>query len=120
MMFERGTIRRWRSMEPVVWHIGRSQSGRVIVIPSGREFESSVPRWAQWFISQDDPRFLLAALVHDVMLEDGIYGPPQAAAEWYDGALAGGAPRWRAAVAFVAVAAWSVTGSIHTPQKIAV
>ena len=107
-MFERGVRRRWRSSAPVRWHIGRAQSGRVVEIAAGREFESSIPWWAAWFIHPDDPRFLLAALIHDVMLEDRIYGRAQAAAEWLDGALAGGAPPWKAKVAFVAVAAWAV------------
>jgi hypothetical protein len=107
-MFERGTSRRWRSSAPVDWEIGRQGSGRWITIPAGRQFESSVPWWAWFFISRDDPRFLLAALVHDHMLEAGLYGRPQAAAEWYDGALAGGAPRWKAKLAYVAVAAWAV------------
>mgnify|MGYP000589673145 CR=1 FL=1 len=107
-MFERGTTRRWRSTQRIVWEIGRQGSGRTIIIPPGREFESSVPKLFRWFISPDDPRFLLAALVHDHMLEAGIYGRPQAAAEWYDGALAGGAPRGKAKLAFIAVAAWAV------------
>lgn len=107
-MFVRGHARRWRSAADVTWHIGRAQSGRIIVISAGREFESSVPWWARWIISQDDPRFLLAALIHDVMLEDRIYGRAQAAAEWLDAALAGGAPAHIARPAFVAVAIWAV------------
>lgn len=106
--FIRGTTRRWRNADPVTWHIGRAQSGRIITIPPGREFESSVPIWARLILSPDDPRFLLAALIHDVMLEDGIYGRTQAAAEWHDAALAGGAPRRLAALAYIAVAAWAV------------
>lgn len=108
--FERGASRRWRNRTPVTWHIGRAQSGRIITIPPGREFESSVPIWARLILSRDDPRFLLAALIHDVMLEDGIYGPTQAAAEWHDAALAGGAPRRLAALAYIAIAAWAVMG----------
>lgn len=77
-------------------------------IPPGFEFESSVPWWGKLFINPDDPRFLLAAAVHDFMLESGIYGRPQAAAEWYDAALAGGAPILKAKIAFVCVAFWAV------------
>ena len=93
---------------PIDWEIGAKDSGRFVTIPAGTEFESSVPAWARWFIGQDDPRFLMAALVHDYMLESGLYGRPQAAAEWYDVALAGGAPVFRAKVAFVAIAFWAV------------
>lgn len=110
-MFERGTYRRWRSTRPLEWEIGRQGSGRWVTIPAKTEFESSVPWWARWFISRDDPRFLLAALVHDHLLEAGAYARPQAAAEWYDGALAGGAPGWKAKIAFVGIAAWAVIKS---------
>ena len=104
MMFERGTIRRWRSTRPVEWEVGTKGSGRRITIPAGTEFESSVPWYGRWFVSPDDPHFLLAALVHDHLLESGIYGRTQAAAEWYDGARAGGAPNLKAKVGYVAVA----------------
>lgn len=106
--FVRGERRAWRSVQAIAWHVGRKGSGDVVMIPEGREFESSVPVWMRWVISPDDPRFLLAALVHDYMLEEGIYGRPQAAAEWLDAALAGGAPPFRTRVFFVAVAAWAV------------
>lgn len=107
-MFERGTVRRWRNTRPVRWEVGRKGSGDWITIPAGREFESSVPSFFQWFLHPDDPRFLLAALVHDVMLESGRYGRPQAAAEWYDGARAAHAPVLKSKLAFVAVATWAV------------
>jgi len=108
LRFERGLFRRWRSRDWIGWEVGRKGSQRYVTIPAGREFESSVPWWARWLIHPDDPRFLLAALVHDHMLEAGIYGRPQAAAEWYDGALAGGAPRWKAKLAYIGIAAWAV------------
>jgi hypothetical protein len=107
-MFERGVKRRWRSNKDLDWEVGHKGSGRWIVIPAGKEFESSVPWWARWLFPRDDKRFFLAALVHDYLLEAGIYGRPQAAAEWYDGALAGGAPQWKARLGFVGVAAWAV------------
>ncbi len=103
--FERGQTRRWRSIDDVAWHVGCKDSGYRVVIPAGTEFESSVPWWARIVWSPDDPKFLLAALVHDHLLEVEIYGPPQAAAEWFDAALAGGASRWRAGLGFVALAA---------------
>lgn len=107
-MFERGTVRRWRVLIPVKWEVGRKGSGDWVTIPAGREFESSVPWWARWFLRRDDPRFLLAAAVHDYMLESGRYGRAQAAAEWYDAALAGLAPGWKARLSFLAIAAWAV------------
>ena len=107
-MFERGEKRRWRTTQPIDWEVGRQGSEDWVTIEPGREFESSVPFWAVWFLHPDDPRFLLAALVHDYMLESGRYGRVQAAAEWFDGALAGQAPRWKAKIAFIGVAAWAV------------
>lgn len=102
-MFERGVKRRWRNVSPIIWEVGRKGSGNHITIPAGTEFESSVPWVGRWFIGRDDKRFLLAALVHDHMLESGRYGPLQAAAEWFDGALAGGAPRTKAKIAVVGI-----------------
>lgn len=107
-MFERGEKRRWRTTQPIDWEVGRKGSGDWVTIPPGREFESSVPWWAVWYLHPDDPRYLLAAAVHDYMLESGRYGRAQAAAEWFDGALAGGAPTRQAKVAYIAVAAWAV------------
>jgi len=103
-MFTEGYHRRWRTDRRHVWEVGGAGSGRFITIPAGTEFESSVPQWARWFISPDDKRFLLAALVHDYLLEAGVYERPQAAAEWYDAARAGAAPAFRAKVAYIALA----------------
>ena len=104
---ERGTQRRWRTHHPVEWAVG-NKGGYKITIPAGTDFESSVTWWGRWFVGQDDPRFLLAALVHDYLLEAGTYGRVQAAAEWYDGARAANAPAFRAKVGFIAVAFWAV------------
>lgn len=105
---ERGTVRRWRTLDPVAWDVGLKGSAYRLTIPAGTEFESSVPWWARWWISADDPRFLLAALVHDYLLEIQVYGRAQAAAEWFDGAKSGGAPLLKAKIAFVGLAAWAV------------
>jgi hypothetical protein len=106
--FKRGTKRRWQNVDPVPWEVGTKGSGAFITIPAGTEFESNVPWYGRWFVSPDDPRFLLAALVHDYLLESGIYGRTQAAAEWYDGARAGGAPSFKSKIGYVAVAVIAV------------
>jgi len=108
LVLERGTKRKWKTYYPVTWDVGSVGSGRTIVIPAGTEFESSVPKFATWFIHPDDPRFLLAALVHDYLLEVGSYGRLQAAAEWYDGAKASNAPTFKAKVGFIAISVWCV------------
>jgi hypothetical protein len=106
--FARGLDRRWALSHDVDWEIGSQGSGRWITIPAGTEFESSVPWALRWFVSPDDQRFLLAALVHDYMLESGRFGPLQAAAEWFDGAMAGGAPRTKAKTLFAGIALYAV------------
>jgi hypothetical protein len=108
LALERGTHRRWRTYGPVTWMVGSKTSGILVTIPAGTEFEISVPWCLRWIIGQDDPCFLLAALVHDWLLESGTYGPAQAAAEWYDGARAAGAPVWKAKASFLAVSVWAV------------
>ena len=89
---ERGQSRRYRTKLQVVWSIGRKGSDWQFVIEAGREFESSVPWFLTWLLDPDDPRFLLPALIHDVLLETG-YRRFFAAGEWYDAALSQGGPR---------------------------
>lgn len=108
-LYVRGTSRRWRATGSLEWAIGGKHVEHVVTLPAGQEFESSVPWWGRWFINRDDPRFLLAARVHDYLLEHG-YGRPQAAAEWYDGTRTSRAPLWKSKIAYIAVAAWAVIG----------
>lgn len=107
-MYKRGVSRRWQTTQDVVWEVGRKGSGDFVVVPAGFEFENSVPLLFRWFIQQDDPKFLFPALIHDYMLESGIYGAAQAAAEWFDACRKAKAPMWKAKPAFVAIAAWAV------------
>jgi hypothetical protein len=106
--FAQGQARRWILTAPLVWELGSKGSGHLITIPIATEFESSVPWGLRWFVSPDDPRFLLAALVHDYMLESGRFGRLQAAAEWFDGAMAGGAPRAKAKALYVGISIYAV------------
>ena len=104
-IFERGTVRRWRTTIPIPWDVGRKASGHRVTIPAGTEFESSVPFFARWWLSRDDPRYLLAALVHDYLLEAGIYGRLQAGADWDDAARAAGAPAAKTNLALMGIMA---------------
>lgn len=92
---------------PLRWRIGGPMVDHPVIIPAGFTFDSSVPWYLRWLLSPHDPRFLLAACVHDWLLEQG-YGRAQAAAEWYDGARKGGAPYKLARRYYVAVAWWAV------------
>lgn len=84
------------------WEIGRAESGRILAVPVGREFESSVPRCLQWLWSPDDPYFLKAAVVHDMLLEEGN-GAVFSDSQWFDAAASVGAPMWRTWLAYGAM-----------------
>lgn len=107
-MFERGGSRGWVTTEAIEWDLGRKDSGYTLYIWAGKEFESSVPWYLTWLMNPDDPRFLLAACVHDVLLEDG-FRPFFSASEWYDAALKGGASKGFALLAAVFI---SLRGSL--------
>lgn len=106
-LFVRAGADRYRLAAPLAWRIGGPMVDHPVLIPAGFVFDSSVPWALRWILSPHEPRFLLAACVHDWLLAQG-YGRAQAAAEWLDGARAGGAPPALARWAFVAVAAWAV------------
>lgn len=85
---------------PILWAIGKKNSGWVLCIPAGFAFESSVPRWLWWAFSPDDPAFLKAACVHDRLLLEG-YRRAFADSQWLDAARSEHAPVWRREVAFL-------------------
>lgn len=98
----RGTVRRWVTIQEVTWDIGLPNSGWRLAIPSDTGFESSIPRLLHWLIDPDDPRFLLAALVHDVLLERG-YKPAFADSQWVEAAMSECAPSLKIKLAYVAM-----------------
>jgi hypothetical protein len=102
-----GGARRYVTTRAISWGIGAKGSPWRLIIPAGREFESSVPRFARWILSPDDPRFLRAALIHDHLLEAG-FRPFFAAGEWYDAALSQGAPRALALIAALGVTLFTI------------
>lgn len=81
------------------WWIGKENSGWVLTVPAGREFESSVPRLFRWFFSPDDPYFLKAAATHDMLLESG-YRQAFADSQWFEAALSDHAPPFKTWLAF--------------------
>jgi hypothetical protein len=84
------------------WYLGKDNFGVPIVIPVGREFESSVPPLLGWIISPDDPKFLRAALVHDFLLESG-HGAWTSAGEWYRLTILDGANKRHALICGLAI-----------------
>lgn len=91
----KGGSRGYVLVAPIVWHLGKKDSGHILTIPKGTEFESSVPWVLRWLWSVDDPYFLKAAAIHDFMLENG-YFKDSADSEWYQAALCENAPRLKA------------------------
>lgn len=87
------------TVSEVRWHLMWKGSPYVLAIPAGREFESSVPRILQWLWSPDDPYYLKAALIHDVLLESGSR-TFEADSQWRAAALSEKAPAFRTGVAF--------------------
>jgi hypothetical protein len=101
----RGPAGRYATTAPLAWDVGRLGSGWVLTIPPGFAFDSSVPAWARWYFSPDDPRWLLAAAVHDCLLEQG-HDRAFAACEWLRAARAMDS-RKRVWFAFVGVFLWA-------------
>ncbi len=95
----KGGARGYVSTKTVTWHLMWKGSPYILTIPPGREFESSVPRSLQWLWSCDDPYFLKAALIHDVLLENGARGF-EADSQWRAAALSEQAPAIRTGVAY--------------------
>ncbi|PHR57944.1 MAG: hypothetical protein COA43_11245 [Robiginitomaculum sp.] len=53
------------------WEIGAKGSGWWLEVPKGYEFDISVPRVFEWVLSPFDRRVLLAAAIHDRLLDLG-------------------------------------------------
>ena len=75
-------------------------------MPAGFAFDISAPRCLQWIVSPLDRRYLLAAAVHDWLLQDG-WKRNRAAIEFYHGLLAMGVKRWWAVVMTACVLVWT-------------
>lgn len=97
---EKGGPRDYVVVQPVEWWIGKKHSGWKFTVPVGRAFESSVPPALRWAFSPDDPYFLKAAAVHDMLLEEG-YRNAFADSQWFEVAMSVHAPMWRAWIAYL-------------------
>lgn len=92
---KKGGTRGYVTTRPLEWWIGKKESGWLLTVPAGREFESSVPRILWWLFSPDDPFFLKSACIHDMLLEEG-YRHAFADSQWFEAALSEHAPTLRA------------------------
>lgn len=96
----------FRLIEPLHWEVGRVGSGLVAIVPAGYLFDVSVPRHLRWLVSPADRRLLLAAAIHDWLLDDN-WSANRAAIEFYHGLRAGGVGCFWAATMTTAVLIWT-------------
>lgn len=95
----KGGARGYTTTRTVTWNLMWKGSPFILTIEPGRSFESSVPRSLQWFWSPDDPYYLKAALIHDVLLESGSRWI-EADSQWFAAALSEHAPPIKTALAW--------------------
>lgn len=100
--YEKGGARGYVTTRPLLWSIGKKGSGWDLVIPAGREFESSVPYFLRWIFSPDDPFFLKSACIHDALIEDG-FRLAFADSQWFEAAMSEQAPALRTWAAYSAM-----------------
>ncbi len=106
---KKGGARGYITTQNVNWHIGLKNSGWILKIPVGFEFESSVPPWLHWMFSPDSPQYLKSACIHDYLLEVKKAKPAFAASQWLEAAYSEQVSLWRAIPAFLAVFFYTVT-----------
>ena len=97
---------KYRLTEDLVWRVGHS-NGEPFVVPQGKVFDVSVPRYLRWAVDPHDPRFLPPSAVHDYMLEQGWY-KASAAAEFYNALMAKGVTPFERFCMGHGVVAWTV------------
>lgn len=93
----------------VTWEIGAKGSGLFLHLPVGFWFDVSVPWWATRAFDPHDPRYLLAAALHDYALHRLGWGRVSAAAPFSEALRANGVSRARrlAMVLAVTIHKWS-------------
>lgn len=102
-----GERTRYRLECDIVWEIGAPNSGWLLHIEKGTEFDISVPRWLEWLQSPHDRRVLLGAAIHDELLLknlDAVF----ASAEFHRAIRARHTPPVRAWILFFVTLIWTV------------
>jgi hypothetical protein len=82
----------YRTLVPVVWHIGHARSPYRVIVPAGRRFDVSIPRPFRLIFKPHDPRYLKAAVLHDEMLHHLGFSRLTAGAEFEQALRADGVP----------------------------
>lgn len=107
-----GFSKTYRLTAPLSWEIGCKGSGWLLTVPSGRDFDISVPGWLEWALSPYDRRVLPAAAIHDELINLG-HDAAFASAEFRRAVIARGVRPWFGWLLFVAVFVWTV---VLSPQ----
>lgn len=94
---------RYVTTAEIDWGLFSQHSERRLQIAPGRVFDVSVPWYLRWFFDPFDPRYRLAGLIHDVLLEEAKATRIRAGGEFHDALRAGGTPAWRALIMWLAV-----------------
>lgn len=114
---------RHRVTRAFIWSVGKKHSKWMLWIPEGFEFDSSVPRWLRPVFPPNDPWFLKAACVHDMLLAEG-FRFAFADSQWFEAALSVGAPKLRTWTAYTLMRIhrflrWGLSGlqaNLRSPQ----
>jgi len=101
-----GTYKTYVLNKELCWDIGSKNSGWNLLVPIGRTFDISVPKWLEWLQDPHDRAVLLAAAVHDELLTLG-HDQAFASAEFRRAAIAGGVGRVKAWLLFFATLIWT-------------
>lgn len=99
---------RYRLTDDLTFEIGHPGSGLIYRVPTGFEFDVSIPRPVRWLFNPNDVRYLKAAALHDHMWIAG-FDLQTAAAVFYRALRASYVPAWRAVTMYLAVSAYSLT-----------
>lgn len=104
-----GTRKRHVLRDDLLWEIGARGSGWVPTVPAGYTFDISVPRWLEWLLSPFNRRVLLAAAIHDRLLELG-HDVAFASSEFRRAVRALGVHPIPAMVLFLSTLIWTAIG----------
>jgi len=86
-----GTSSRYRLNHSIVWDIGFKGNTNKEIVPTGFEFDLSVPWWLGWLFDRHNTRYFKAAALHDYLLYIG-YDRVSAAGAFNHGLKSEGVP----------------------------
>lgn len=91
-------------IKPLIWHIGTLE-GPIYEVPSGFEFDVSVPKAGRSIFDPHDQSFHKAAALHDHMIKAG-WNRLTSAGEFHEALKADKVVAWKRMAMFLSVALW--------------